>query len=140
MTKNFFVINCFKEAFLLPKYNYEDFRKACGRKKGVDVVVFDTAQNDAGEFFNLYTKKELMSFIFNDGFENITHFSSPKHWHLPDIFIDEYEFRILGKTGCLAFFYFNGKWVVKSFHLSKTRFSIMADNIIKILEKRRKND
>lgn len=119
-------------------YLYDEFRKACGRKKGAEVIVLEKAQDDALEIFKL-KEEDLLQFIFQNGFDYIKHFNTSKHRDLPGVLIDEYEFRTCSKKGYLAFFKSKlNKWILKSFHLSKEMNTYLGDKLKESIEMKRK--
>jgi len=118
-----------------PKYDYETFRKACGKNKGKKVNVWENAAEDAERLFRK-DEEALLDFIYKKGFDSITFFNSSPHRNIKGVFIDEYEFRTGGITGYIAFFKVNENWSIKSFHQSETRFTLLGDEIKKLKEKK----
>lgn len=110
----------------MAEYNFNDFKEAC--INGHNVFVWKPALRGAQEVFNLKTEEDLLSFIGNDGLENLDFINTapwkenPKPEH--EIFIDAYGFKTLGIHGYIAFFYNNNtkKWNIKSFKLNEQSF------------------
>jgi len=113
-----------------PKYDFEEFKKACGEDRD-NVIPIGNVLKDAGDLFNLRTKTDLLSFIFNSGLEDLTFINSKDWENNPDkkiqINVDSYEFRSRFKLGYLAFMHNpkTRKWIIKSFHLSENMNSTM---------------
>jgi len=115
----------------MPYYKYEVFKYACGNDMD-NVIPINSVLKNAKETFNLFTKSNLLSFIYNNGLEDLT-FVNTKSWEKNpnpnfDIKVDAYEFRSLHKLGYIAFM-FNAntkKWIIKSFHLSDNRNMAMC--------------
>jgi hypothetical protein len=108
----------------MPHYDFEKFRKACEEEKH-NVIPIDDVLKDADYFFNLRTKTQLLEFISNHGLEDLS-FVNTKEWENNPckenpIKVDAYEFRSRYKMGYIAFMYNpqTGKWLIKSFNLSK---------------------
>lgn len=107
-----------------PHYDFEDFRKACGKEKDTVIPIGDVLK-DADELFSLRTKTALLDFIFNFGLENLTFINSKEWENNPDkkasMRVDSYEFRSRFKLGYIAFMHNRKtkKWIIKSFHLSE---------------------
>lgn len=113
----------------IPNYKYEDFKKACKNKK--DVFIWNKALGDAKKCFGLKSRNEVLSFIANNGLEDLN-FKNSKPWENnpnkdKEIFVDAYEFNSLNKSGYIAFFYndITKKWTIKSFKFSDKRNDIM---------------
>lgn len=115
---------------VLPYYNYTDFQSACGNKQH-DVIPINNVLKDAKNDFNLNSKSKLLEFIANGGPEDLK-FINTKEWEnnpnksVP-LLVDAYEFRTMYKLGYLAFIYnkMTDKWIIKSFHLSDNRNTVM---------------
>lgn len=107
-----------------PCYDFEKFRKACGKEKDSVIPIGDVLR-DAAEFFSLRTKTALLNFIFNFGLENLNFINSKEWENNPDknnsLMVDSYEFRSRFKLGYIAFMRNpkTKKWIIKSFHLSE---------------------
>jgi len=103
-----------------PSYKFSDFKKACKNSK--NIIIFSDAFYFADVHFNLRTKKEIVSFIKNNGLENLT-FKKTRIWEKNrdknnPMMVDSYEFMSGDIKGYIAFIYNcnNKKWIIKSFH------------------------
>lgn len=111
-------------------YNYNEFKEACGVTG--NVVVFSNAEKGAEMYFNLYPKSVLLSFIYNNGLDDLSFLNTKKWEKNPDkenvIMVDAYEFRSLNKLGYIAFMKscVTKKWIIKSFKISENSNNAMA--------------
>ena len=107
-------------------YHYNDFKEACCKNEN-SVIPINTVLQNAEKDFNLSPRSGLLSFICNDGLEDIQ-FVNTKDWEnnprpKSPIKVDGYKFRSRSKSGYIAFMFntITNKWILKSFHLSKDR-------------------
>jgi hypothetical protein len=120
-----------------PSYNFLDFKKSCNIKNKKNIFIFHNALKDAGKYFNLPTKKQILDFIYKDGLKNRYFYNTTPWEKNPDkskkIMVDAYEFESGNKRGYLAFMYSKctNKWSIKSFHLSEN----MNDQMFQAIKK-----
>jgi hypothetical protein len=121
-----------------PRHSLTAFVAACREGR---VVVLGDAERDARQHFRLKTKAELLTFIGNEGLEEVE-FINCKEWEKSRIagrIVDAYRFFSGETAGYVAFCWCNqmSKWFLKSFHPdgSPTRFRNFAlqDQIAKLL-------
>ena len=106
----------------MPCYNIQDFIYDCSQNVA-SIVILKNALDGACTFFDLCSNSELLTFIGNNGMENLK-FINTKDWdNNPNkinnpIKIDAYEFCTIGKNGYVAFMKNEKtkKWIIKSFH------------------------
>jgi hypothetical protein len=112
-------------------YVFADFIAACS--KG-EVFVESQAEQDAYNLFSL-TKPQLLAFIANDGLEELEYINTKVWENNPRpanvVYIDGYNFTTGFKRGYLAFKQNYGKWIIKSFHLSDDRNTVMMDAVLR---------
>lgn len=120
-------------------YDFQKLLEACAKPD--EVVVFRDALEDAKRDFNLKTKKALLEFIHAGSLENLEYVNTTE-WRNdnsegPKKQVDAYEFRSAGIKGYFAFFYNpkQGRWAIKSFHMSKTANTALAEGLQQILLK-----
>ena len=114
-----------------PKYDLEEFKKACSEKERVKFI--EDSLRDADNHFNLGSVEAVLDFISNDGLERLEFINRTpwrKNWS-PDveIFVDAYHFRTGGTLGYLAFLFspLTNCWVIKSFKLDDDRNMAMEE-------------
>lgn len=124
----------YKRKTKTPSYNYTDFKKACKNNKK-NIYIPSAVREDADEYFNLPSKKQILDFICNNGLEKLI-FDNNSLWKenpnkTKPTMIDSYEFESLGKRGYIAFRYNDETdiWTIKSFHLSKNMNKAMSNAI-----------
>ncbi|MBK5262868.1 MAG: hypothetical protein JJE17_09920 [Peptostreptococcaceae bacterium] len=105
----------------MPCYIFDDFITAC--KKGERIIIWQKVVSEAYKDFGFWDEESIISFIANDGLEELK-FQNSEEWRnnpspITPIMIDAYRFSTLGKVGYIAFFCTNtGGWSIKSFKRS----------------------
>jgi len=108
----------------MPKHDFGVFLRCC-LEIPKDVIILKQSEEDGRLIFRLPTKKRIIEFIGNAGLEQVS-FVNTEEWRNNfdksyPLYVDAYEFRTLNKLGYIAIIRNErqGKWIVKSFHLSK---------------------
>ncbi|MDP3444753.1 MAG: hypothetical protein Q8T08_17995 [Ignavibacteria bacterium] len=127
----------------MPNNLFERFKIAC-RKNPADVLVEPKAVKDAREIYQLYTEKELLKFIGNDGLKNVRHLNITEWRNNPDkknnpLDVYDYHCKTNGIPYYIAIIFiptFFGKtinkWKLKSFHLPDDANLPMFDQLAKL--------
>ena len=128
-----------------PTYDLKEFIKCCSSNREM-VFIFPSALKDAKNDFELDNQGEILDFIGNNRLE-MPEFRNRKLWEKnrdPNnpLFVEDYEFKSLGKLGYIAFMYNKkeNKWLIKSFHLSDRMNTLLADELKKALDKKGKQN
>lgn len=127
----------------MPTYDFNDFKRACGKKS--NVFVWKHAKENAAEFFNLKTEDRLLDFIHSDGLENLM-FQDTETLRLEisdkGSIIDAYEFRTGNLLGYIGFYRskITGNWIIKSFKLSRKMIFTIADTFDSALKLKNAGD
>ena len=109
-------------------YDLEDFIQSC-RDNPKTIVVYYEAQFNARYQFGLNTKEELLTFIGNDGLQDLTYWNT-EPWRLnqnkdKEILVDAYNFRTNQKLGYIAFMKLvKGNYAIKSFHPDNVKLTL----------------
>ncbi len=104
-----------------PEYKFEDLKLAC-HEKG-KVILWNCAQSDASQYFNLRKLSNVLNFVANDGLEKLQHIDTrPLELPLkppvnPNPNVDAYQFYSGDLRGYMAFFFqpITKFWNIKSF-------------------------
>ena len=128
----------------MPNNYFKRFKIACRENPG-DVLVEPTALEDARKIYQLYTKKELLAFIGNDGLKNIVHINISEWRKNPDktnnpLNAYAYHCKTNGVPYYIAIIFIPtlfgkkvNKWKLKSFHLPDDAHLPMFDQLTKLL-------
>ena len=97
------------------KEKLNEFKMMCGCKNSV--FMFRDAKEDAKNYFNLNSEREVLDFIHNDGLEHVDFINKKpfEKGNEPKPIVYAFKFRSLGIPGYVAFFKGPKKWVLKSF-------------------------
>jgi hypothetical protein len=108
-----------------PKYDINDFLKACGKDNLQPSLVslVRGVRKTAAEDFSLKTRLALLAFIAEGGLEKLEFINSRPYRisnEVPPPICDAYRFKSGFTIGYISFFYseFQKKWIIKSFHRS----------------------
>jgi len=117
----------------VPNYSFNEFKKACENN---EVIPINTVLSDAEKCFNLKTINEILSFIANDGLENLKFINSTtwkNNKSTVEIIVDAYEFTTADILGYIAFMFSpkTNKWIIKSFHFSENSNPVLREALKK---------
>ena len=105
----------------MPYNRLKDFVSACGVGTEKVFVRYDAERGAGNPPFKLKTTNQILSFIANDGLENLQH-KNTEEWKLaPEkhkgALVDAFYFSSGNKQGYIAFMYLkkNKMWHIKSF-------------------------
>lgn len=117
---------------------FKEFKNEC--KKKTNVIIMKQAKRDAANIFNLTSSQKIVDFIGNDGLEDLFYLNKKLWENNPNpqnkILVYAFEFITGMKYGYIAFFKnLEGKWLIKSFHLSNRRIMALGERLDKALKK-----
>ena len=117
---------------------FKEFKNEC--KKKTNVIIMKQAKRDAANIFNLTSSQKIVDFIGNDGLEDLFYLNKKLWENNPNpqnkILVYAFEFITGMKYGYIALFKnLEGKWLIKSFHLSNRRIMALGERLDKALKK-----
>ena len=123
----------------MPYNFFEEFKLAC-QDSPLDVIPIGETMVNSDRIFNLRTKKDLRSFIANNGLEELTYINKKiweKNPHPEEpVQVYAYRFRTRAIPGYIAIMFSEKtkKWLIKSFHTPNDINTAMLDAFQKALD------